>query len=26
MRIFLINAGFYVVLFSAMGAILGAWH
>ena len=26
MRIFLINAGFYVVLFSAMGVILGAWH
>ena len=26
MRIFLINAGFYVVLFSATGAILGAWH
>jgi len=26
LRIFLINAGFYVVLFSVMGTILGAWH
>ena len=26
LRIFLINAGFYVVLFSVMGAIIGAWR
>lgn len=26
MRLFLINAGFYVVQFAIMGAILGAWH
>jgi Protein of unknown function (DUF1761) len=26
MRLFLINAGYYVVLFSIMGAILGGWH
>lgn len=26
MRLFLINAGFYVVQFAIMGTILGAWH
>jgi uncharacterized protein DUF1761 len=26
MRLFLINAGYCVVLFSIMGAILGGWH
>jgi len=26
MRLFLINAGFYVVQFALMGTILGAWH
>lgn len=25
-RLFLINAGYYVVLYAIMGAILGAWH
>ena len=26
MRLFLINAGFYVVQFAVMGTILGGWH
>ena len=26
LRLFLINAGYYVVMFSIMGTILGAWH
>ena len=26
MRLFFINAGYYVVLFSISGSILGAWH
>lgn len=26
MRLFLINAGYYVVLFAIMGTIIGAWH
>jgi hypothetical protein len=26
LRLWLINAGYQVVMFSAMGAILGAWH
>jgi hypothetical protein len=26
MRLFLINAGYYVVLYGMMGAIIGAWH
>lgn len=25
-RLFLINAGYYVVLFAIMGTIIGAWH
>ncbi len=25
-RLFLINAGYYVVLYSIMGTIIGAWH
>lgn len=25
-RLFMINAGYYVVLFAIMGAIIGAWH
>lgn len=26
LRIFLINAGYYVVLYAIMGTIIGAWH
>jgi hypothetical protein len=26
LRLFLINAGYYVVLYAIMGTILGAWH
>ncbi|MBT8080662.1 MAG: DUF1761 domain-containing protein [Gammaproteobacteria bacterium] len=26
MRLFMINAGYYIVLFAIMGAILGSWH
>jgi hypothetical protein len=26
MRLFLINAGYNIVLFAIVGAILGAWH
>lgn len=26
LRLFLINAGYYVVLFAIMGTIIGAWH
>ena len=26
LRIFLINAGYYVVLYAMMGTIIGAWH
>jgi hypothetical protein len=26
LRLFFINAGYYVVLFAIMGAIIGAWH
>ena len=26
LRLFLINAGYYVILFGVMGTIIGAWH